>query len=72
MVPQLPVLPKFPKLTWSYQNGLYCLSETDADRLLDYKENSIPLYEFQIQQYREQLKTVLDGIVMDKSISRNM
>jgi len=41
MAPEAPTIPAFPTLNWTYQNGLYCISETDADKLLDYGENGV-------------------------------
>ena len=61
MIPELPALPDFPDLLWFYKDGFYCLDEQNVDLLLDYRDNQIPLYEFQMEQYQEQLQIVLDG-----------
>lgn len=63
MILPLPEIPSFPELTWVYQDGLYCLDEQNVDRLLDYGENKLPRYRFEMDRYEEELKIVLDGIV---------
>lgn len=59
MVPELPVVPDFPVLHWSYSNGLYSIGEEDVDRLLDYGENRIPRFRWELEQYRKKLEMVL-------------
>lgn len=59
MVPELPVVPAFPVLHWSYSNGLYSIEEDDVDRLLDYGENRIPRFRWELEQYQKKLETVL-------------
>lgn len=63
MIPSLPEIPSFPELTWVYQDGLYCLDEQNVDRLLDYGENKLPRYRFEMDRYEEKLEIVLNGIV---------
>lgn len=62
MVPELPEFPSWPKVDWIYQNGMYCLTESDADLVLNYIENDVSQYRFGINQYREQLQIVLDAL----------
>lgn len=62
MVPELPEIPSWPKLNWIYQNGMYCLSESDADLVLNYMENDISQYRFGMEKYKEQLQIVLDSL----------
>lgn len=62
-VPELPERPRWPNVSWSYDDGRYSLSEEDVDKVLDYLENGIPLYEFELGIYKEQLQVVLDGIL---------
>ena len=62
-IPDLPDIPQWPDVRWSYESGKYCLDEEDADRVLDYLENGVPLYRFEIGQYEEQLRIILDGIL---------
>lgn len=62
-VPELPGRPRWPDVSWSYDGGRYSLSEEDVDKVLDYLENGIPLYEFELGIYEEQLQVVLDGIL---------
>ncbi len=61
-IPDLPEIPAWPEVNWSYENGKYCLVEEDVDKVLDYLENRMPLYRFEMEQFGEQLRIVLDGI----------
>jgi len=61
MAPKAPTIPAFPTLKWTYQNGLYCISETDADKLLDYGENELPLFAHHYDQYLRQMRLILDA-----------
>ena len=64
MIPDLPELPPFPELQWMLEeNGRYSISEEDADRLLDYRDNSLPLYRFRIEQYQRELKTIFNAML---------
>ena len=62
MAPEAPDIPAFPKLSWSYENGLYCISEEDADALLDYGENELPLFAHRYGQYVRQMHLILDAL----------
>ncbi len=62
MAPEAPVIPAFPELTWTYQNGLYCITEEDADKLLDYGENELPLFAHQYDQYQRRMHLILDAL----------
>ena len=61
-IPNHPVLPSWPCVTWKYEDGRYSLSEEDVDKVLNYLENEIPLYTFEVEQYEEQLQIVLDAL----------
>ncbi len=65
MVPSLPEIPSFPVLHWTYRDGLYGLEEEDADRLLDYGENALPLYAYEMKTYSEKLDAVLSRLTVD-------
>ena len=65
MVPSLPEIPSFPVLHWTYRDGLYGLVEEDADRLLDYGENALPLYVHEMNTYIEKLDAVLSHLSVD-------
>lgn len=63
MAPELPGLPSFPDLRWELEgNGRYSISAEDADRLLDYRDNELPLYHFEIERYQRELDTIEDAI----------
>jgi hypothetical protein len=62
MAPEAPTIPAFPELAWSYKNGLYCITEEDADRLLDYGENGLPLFAHQYDQYQRRMHLILDAL----------
>ncbi len=61
-IPQHPTLPSWPCVTWEYEDGRYSLSEEDADKVLSYLENDIPLYRFEVERYEKQLQIVLEGL----------
>jgi hypothetical protein len=62
MAPEAPTIPTFPTLNWTYQNGLYCITETDTDALLDYGENDLPLFVHRYGQYVRQMRLILDAL----------
>lgn len=63
MIPDLPELPPFPELQWMLEeNGRYSIPDEDADRLLDYRDNSLPLYRFRIEQYQRELETIKEAL----------
>jgi len=62
MAPKAPTIPVFPTLNWTYQSGLYCISETDADKLLDYGENELPLFAHRYSQYVRQIHLILETL----------
>ncbi|NCC90318.1 MAG: hypothetical protein EOM01_08215 [Spirochaetia bacterium] len=62
MAPEAPTIPVFPALSWTYENGLYCIAETDADKLLDYGENELPLFAHRYGQYVRQIHLILETL----------
>ena len=63
MIPDLPGPPTFPELQWELEeNGRYSISEEDADRLLDYRDNELPLYRFRIEQYQRELEIIKEAL----------
>jgi hypothetical protein len=62
MAPEAPAIPTFPTLNWTYENGLYCIAEADADALLDYGENELPLFAHRYGQYLRQMRLILDAL----------
>ena len=64
MIPDLPEPPSFPELQWELEtNGRYSIPEEDADRLLDYRDNSLPLYRFEIERYQRELDILKNAII---------
>ena len=63
MAPEAPVIPAFPELTWTYQNGLYCITEEDADKLLSYGENDLKIFRFSFSQYVKQIEILLSALI---------
>lgn len=51
-------------MDWDYNKdlGLYTLPERDVDRLLDYRDNLIPMYLAQMNLYEEELLSIIDRI----------
>ncbi len=62
MIPKLPEVPTLPQLTWTYKDGLYCLDEDNVNKLLDYGENTLPLFRWELEQYQRKLTTVLNAL----------
>ena len=70
MIPDLPELPSFPELHWVLEaNGRYSISEEDADRLLDYRDNELPLYCFEIERYQSELRVITDSLFQNMGSS---
>ena len=65
MVPSLPEVPSFPVLHWTYRDGLYGLDEEDADRLLDYGENTLLMFAHEMKTYSEKLHAILSRLTVD-------
>ena len=63
MLPEAPVLPVFPNLSWTYQDGLYGLSEADVDLLLDYMENSLPQFSFDFKAWQDQVNIIIESLI---------
>jgi len=62
MAPTLPSLPDFPQLRWSTDGTNYCIVELDADKLLNYGENELPLFRYQLEQYEKQINLILKAL----------
>ena len=62
MIPSMPVFPVWPAVLWTYQNGMYCLSESDVDIILDFGENILPQFHWELDQYERQLKVVIEEL----------
>lgn len=62
MAPEAPTIPVFPTLNWTYSDGLYCIAEADADKLLDYGENELPLFAHRYEQYLRQIGLILEAL----------
>ena len=62
LVPELPKHPELPSLLWEYKDGRYSISADDADLCLDYGENQIPLYLYQMEVYKEKLDILLEAL----------
>lgn len=58
-IEEMPELPALPSLNWTYRDGLYCLSEADVDKLLNYGENDIPSYKYQMDLWKAKLDVIL-------------
>lgn len=62
MIPVLPEVPSLPQLTWTFQNGLYCLDEQNVDKLLNYGENTLPYFRWELEQYQRKLDVILQSL----------
>lgn len=62
MAPEIPELPAWPQLAWTYRDGLYCLTEEDVDKILDYRENKIPAYLYEMEIYKAKIEMILEHL----------
>ena len=62
LMPDMPTLPEWPKLDWQYIDGWYCLSEADVDRVLDYWENQIPAYKYELEKYQKKMTVIITAL----------
>ena len=63
LIPESPTLPRFPVLSWEIEdNGRFSITREDADRLLDYRDNLIPQYEWEMEKWIDKQKAVLECI----------
>ena len=63
MLPDAPVLPVFPTLSWTYKDGLYGLCESDVDSLLDYVENSLREFDFDFNAWQDQVHIIIERLI---------
>lgn len=57
-----PTLPSFPQLSWVYQDGMYCISESDADKLISYVENDLASFKSDYEVYVYTVEQILESI----------
>ena len=62
MIPALPDVPSLPQLEWHYLNDMYCLDETNVNRLLDFGENILPRFRLELSQYQKKLDSVIQSL----------
>ena len=62
MIPKLPEVPALPQLYWTYKDGLYCLDEDNVNKLLNYGENTLPLFIWEMQQYQRKMEIILQSL----------
>ena len=62
-IPTLPPIPSWPNVSWSYEDGKYSLNEEDVDKVLNYLENEMPLYEFEINRFEEEISIIINGLL---------
>ena len=63
MLPKAPELPSFPTLYWTYKDGLYGLSESDVDLLLDFGENSLAEFAFDYSAWQSQVEVIINKLI---------
>ena len=62
MAPKLPKVPAFPELTWQLDGERYSISSEDADLLLDYGENQLPRFRYEMEQYEKKVSILLEAL----------
>ncbi len=63
MLPDPPDVPTLPALHWRYQDGLYGLSEEDADRFLDFKENVLQAFKIEIDAWVDEVLVIMQQLI---------
>ena len=66
--PHLPEVPSFPELHWAYQDGLYGIGEDDVDKLLNYAENTIPLFKHNLETYEEKVNVIITALTKEQEV----
>ena len=66
--PILPEVPSFPELHWTYQDGLYGIGEEDVDELLNYGENTIPLFKHNLETYEEKVNVIIKALTKEQEV----
>lgn len=67
--PHLPEVPSFPELNWKYQDGLYGIGEEDVDKLLNYAENTIPLFKHNLKTYEEKVNVIIKALTKEQEVA---
>ncbi len=62
MLPDLPVVPSFPELHWQYEDGRYWIGESDVDRLLNYVENDMTRFKWELGVYSKSFEIVMSEV----------
>lgn len=63
ILPEAPEPPEFPSLRWTYKDGLYGLGESDVDKLLDFKSNTLSGFVFDYRAWIEEVQVVLKNLI---------
>lgn len=64
--PHLPEVPSFPELHWTYNDGLYGIDEEAVDKLLNYAENTIPLFKHNLESYEEKVNVIINALTKEQ------
>ena len=67
--PHLPEVPSFPELHWTYNDGLYGISEEAVDKLLNYAENTIPLFKHNLETYEEKVNVIIKALTKEQEVA---
>ena len=66
--PHLPDVPSFPELNWKYQDGLYGIDEEAVDKLLNYAENTIPLFKHNLETYEDKVNVIIKALTKEQEV----
>ena len=66
--PHLPEVPSFPELHWTYNDGLYGIDEEAVDKLLNYAENTIPLFKHNLESYEEKVNVIIKALTKEQEV----
>ena len=62
-LPEAPKVPQFPALHWTYDNGLYSLDEAGVDKLLLFKEETLPNFVVDYEAWQREVVIVLNNLI---------
>ena len=62
MVPEHPELPEWPKLNWISGDGIQSISNKDALKIIEYWENLIPQYLYEVDVYKKDIAVLMDAM----------
>lgn len=64
LMPELPELPEFPSVRIEAVDGKQVMTSEDAVKIINYVENQLADYKWEIERYKENVSIVLDPLMV--------